>query len=73
MCVLFDDNVLVSTRGTQENGWHDVMRNATQSSNNISHDPIATAIENNNYDLQKYYEINLDLKWLNFCISCLVF
>ena len=34
--------------GTQENGWHDVMKNATQSSNNISHDPIATAIGNNN-------------------------
>ena len=32
--------------GTQENGWHDVMKNATQSSNNISHDPIATAIGN---------------------------
>ena len=33
--------------GTQENGCHDVMKNATQSPNNISHDPIATAIGNN--------------------------
>ena len=32
--------------GTQENNCHDVMKNATQSSNNISHDPIATAIGN---------------------------
>ena len=32
--------------GTQENGWHDVMKNAKQSPNNISHDPIATAIGN---------------------------
>ena len=32
--------------GTQENGCHDVMKNVTQSSNNISHDTIATDIGN---------------------------
>ena len=49
LCVLtyigpIDDNVLVSTRGYTENGWHDVMKNGTQSSNKESLIPIASAI-----------------------------
>ena len=38
--------------GTQENGWHDVMKNGTQSSNKESLIPIAPAIGKLIYSLQ---------------------
>ena len=59
--------------GTQENGWHDFMKmlhNATQSSNNISHDPIAAAIGNKNYTFQfTFTAFTASLASLRCCVS----